>query len=387
MVRRSCLAIVMAAAVACGGSSKKEPTASPEPEKKASVNSASFGELPGGPALTIYTLTNLNGIEVRTIPYGAILVSVRIPDKTGRLDDIVLGFDGIDGYAGTHPYFGAVVGRYANRIANGRFTLDGRTFSLATNNGPNALHGGLKGFDKKMWTAELVDTNGNVGVTYRVESPDGDEGYPGTLKVQVTYLLTPNNDLSVEYEATSDKPTPINLTQHSYFNLAGAGRADILNHRLTIDADRFTPVDATLIPNGDQRPVEGTPFDFRRPATIGARIDADDEQLRFGGGYDHNFVLNRDRDGLIHAARLEEPFSGRTLDVSTTEPGLQFYSGNFLDGTIKGKGGQIYAKRSGLCLETQHFPDSPNHPGFPSTILRPGERFRSKTVFTFGVAK
>jgi aldose 1-epimerase len=377
----------MAAAVACGGSSKKAPAAAPDPEKKASVTSASFGELPGGPALTIYTLTNVNGVEVRTIPYGAIIVSVRVPDKTGRLDDVVLGFDGIEGYAGTHPYFGAVVGRYGNRIANGRFNLDGQTFSLATNNGPNALHGGLKGFDKKVWTAELVDTNGNVGVTYRMESPDGDEGYPGAVKVQVTYLLTANNDLSVEYEATSDKPTPINLTQHSYFNLAGEGRADILNHRLTIDADRFTPVDATLIPSGDQRTVEGTPFDFRRPATIGARIDADDEQMRFGGGYDHNFVLNRDRDGLIHAARLEEPFSGRTLDVSTTEPGLQFYSGNFLDGTIKGKAGHFYAKRAGLCLETQHFPDSPNHPGFPSTILRPGERFRSKTVFTFGVAK
>jgi aldose 1-epimerase len=387
MVRRSCLVIVLAAAVACGGPSKKEPTAAPEPEKKASVTSASFGELPGGPTLTIYTLTNVNGIEVRTMPYGAILVSVRVPDKTGRLDDVVLGFDRVDGYAGTHPYFGAIVGRYGNRIANGRFTLDGQTFSLATNNGPNALHGGLKGFDKKVWTAELVDTNGNVGVTYRMDSPDGDEGYPGAVHVQVTYLLTANNDLSVEYEATSDKATPINLTQHSYFNLAGEGRGDILNHRLTIDADRFTPVDATLIPTGDQRSVEGTPLDFRRPATIGARIDADDEQLRFGGGYDHNFVLNRDRDGLIHAARLEEPTSGRTLDVSTTEPGLQFYSGNFLDGTITGKAGHVYAKRSGLCLETQHFPDSPNHPGFPSTIIRPGERFRSKTVFTFGVLK
>jgi aldose 1-epimerase len=278
------------------------------------------------------------------------------------------------------------VGRYANRIANASFTLDGQTYALAANNGPNALHGGLKGFDKKVWSAELIDSEGNVGVIYSLVSADGDEGYPGTVKAQVTYTLTKNNELTVEYEATTDKATPINLTQHSYFNLAGEGRGDILGHRLTIDADRFTPVDATLIPTGDQVSVENTPLDFRRPTAIGARIDADDEQLRRGGGYDHNWVLNRDRDGLVHAARLEEPTNGRTLDVSTTEPGMQFYSGNFLDG-VKGKSGHVYARRSGLCLETQHFPDSPNHSGFPSTILRPGERFRSKTVFAFGVTE
>jgi aldose 1-epimerase len=386
---RTALVIAIGATVACGGSNKTDtpPPASPPPEKKATVSSAAFGELPNRSSVTIYTLTNANGVEVRTIPYGAIIVSVRVPDKAGRVDDVVLGFDRLDGYLGTHPYFGAIVGRYANRIAKGSFALDGQTYSLATNNGPNALHGGLKGFDKKMWTAELADNEGNVSVIYRVESPDGDEGYPGNVKVQVTYTLTRNNELSVEYEASTDKATPINLSQHSYFNLAGEGRGDIRGHRLTIDADRFTPVDATLIPTGDQASVENTPFDFRRPTVVGARIDADEEQLRHGGGYDHNWVLNRDRDGLIHAARLEEPTSGRTLDVSTTEPGLQFYAGNFLDGTIKGKSGRVYAKRSGLCLETQHFPDSPNHAGFPSTILRPGERFRSKTVFAFGVNK
>jgi aldose 1-epimerase len=386
---RTALVIAIGAMVACGGSNKTEapPAAPPPPENKATVTSAAFGELRNGSAVTIYTLTNGNGVEVRTMPYGAIIVSVRVPDKAGKVDDVVLGFDRLDGYLGTHPYFGAIVGRYANRIAKGSFTLDGQTYSLATNNGPNALHGGLKGFDKKMWTAELVNNEGNVGVIYRVESPDGDEGYPGNVKVQVAYTLSGNNELSVEYEASTDKATPINLTQHSYFNLAGEGRGDILGHRLTIDADRFTPVDATLIPTGDQASVQNTPFDFRRPTVIGARIDADEEQLRHGGGYDHNWILNRDRDGLIHAARLEEPTSGRTVDVSTTEPGLQFYSGNFLDGTIKGKSGHVYAKRSGLCLETQHFPDSPNHAGFPSTILRPGERFRSKTVFAFGVNK
>lgn len=388
MVRHALAGILTATALACGGSNTPEqPAAPPVVEKKAAATSASFGEVPNGPALTIYTLTNANGVEVRTIPYGAIVVSVRVPDKTGKVDDVVLGFDRIDGYAGTHPYFGAVVGRYGNRIAKAAFTLDGQEYALAANNGPNSLHGGLKGFDKKLWAAELFDRDGNVGVVYSLVSPDGDEGFPGNVKVQVTYTLTKNNELSVEYEATTDKATPINLTQHSYFNLAGEGRGDILGHRLTIVANRYTPVDATLIPTGDYADVENTPFDFRKPTPIGARIDADHEQLRHGGGYDHNWILNRDQDGLVHAARLEEPTSGRTLDVWTTEPGIQFYAGNFLDGTIKGKSGHVYARRSGLCLETQHFPDSPNRSSFPSTILRPGEQFRSKTVFAFGATK
>ena len=387
MMRRALVATILVTACACGGSSKTEKGPAPVAvEKKATATSAPFGQLENGP-LTIYTLANANGVEVRTIPYGAIIVSVRVPDRSGRFDDVVLGFDRLDGYLGTHPFFGAVAGRYANRIANGTFSIDGQTYTLAKNNGPNSLHGGLKGFDKKVWNAELFDHEGQVGVTYTLESPDGDEGYPGNLHVRVTYSLSGDNELAVEYEASTDKATPINLTQHAYFNLAGEGNGDILGHRLTIDADRFTPVDSTLIPTGELAPVEGTPLDFRRATPIGARIDADNEQLRVAGGYDHNFVLNRVGDGIVHAARLEDPKSGRTLDVSTTEPGLQFYSGNFLDGTITGKSKHVYGRRAGLCLETQHFPDSPNHPSFPSTILRPGEHFRSKTVFAFGVTR
>ncbi len=307
--------------------------------------------------------------------------------QAGRGDDVVLGFDGLDGYLGSHPYFGAIVGRYGNRIAKGQFTLDGHLFQLATNNGPNHLHGGVKGFDKVVWQAEPFERDGRVGVVYSHTSPDGDEGYPGTLNARVTYSLSPSNEITVEYEATTDKATPLNLTQHSYFNLAGAGNGDILGHRLSIDADRVTPVDETLIPTGELAPVAGTPFDFRQLTVIGTRIDADTPQIRFGHGYDHNWVLNRTAAGLTHAARLEDPASGRTLDVSTTEPGVQFYTGNFLDGTITGKSGRIYKRRYGLCLETQHFPDSPNHATFPSTILRPGERYQSKTVFAFGVTK
>jgi aldose 1-epimerase len=331
-------------------------------------------------------------MEVSAMSYGAIIVSLRARDRDGRPDEVVLGFDALDGYLAGHPYFGAIVGRYGNRIAKGRFTLDGKTYQLATNNGPNHLHGGVKGFDKVVWEAEPFDRDGQSGVVFTHTSPDGDEGYPGTLNVRVTYTLTPANELIVDYDATTDKATPINLTQHSYFNLAGAGTGDILDHQLTLDADRFTPVDATLIPTGELAPVEGTPFDFRRPTAIGARIGADHVQLKNGTGYDHNWVLNRPAGGstgsaLHHAARLEEPKSGRTLDVSTTEPGVQFYTGNFLDGKLTGRSDHSYKQRYGLCLETQHFPDSPNHPDFPSTILRPGERYRSTTVFAFGVAK
>jgi aldose 1-epimerase len=310
-----------------------------------------------------------------------------VPDRGGRSDDVVLGFDVIEGYLATEPYFGAVVGRYGNRIAKGRFTLEGKSYQLATNNGPNHLHGGIKGFDKVVWEPEPFEHGGESGVVFTFTSPDGDEGYPGVVNARVTYTLTAANELIVDYFATADKPTPINLTQHGYFNLAGAGTGDILGHRLTLDADRFTPVDATLIPTGDLASVEGTPFDFRRPSTIGARIGADHPQLKYGNGYDHNWVLNGAPGQLRHAARLEEPTSGRTLDVSTTEPGVQFYTGNFLDGTLTGKSGRVYRHRYGLCLETQHFPDSPNHPAFPSTILRPGQPYASKTVFAFGVSR
>ncbi len=319
--------------------------------------------------------------------YGAIIASIRVPDKNGHVDDIVLGYDSLAGYLTSAPYFGAVVGRYGNRIAKGRFTLDGHAYQLATNNGPNHLHGGNKGFDKVVWAAEPFRSDSGSGVSMRYTSADGEEGYPGTLSVTVRYTLTDRGQLVVDYRATTDKATPINLTQHSYFNLAGAGSHDVLDHTLQLDADRYTPVDSTLIPTGTLTPVTGTPFDFRTPVAIGAQIASRDPQLLYGKGYDHNFVLDRKEPGLTHAARLSEPTTGRTLDIVTTEPAIQFYSGNFLDGTLTGKGGQLYRHRAGLCLETQHYPDSPNHPDFPSTILRPNQEYRSQTVFTFGVAR
>jgi aldose 1-epimerase len=365
---------------ACG----RRDNPAPALPKQGGFTRAPFGHV-DGQEVFLYTLTNTHGVEVRAMSYGATIVSLKVPDRNGRSDDVVLGFDAIDGYLAVEPYFGAVVGRYGNRIAKGRFTLDGQTYQLATNNGANHLHGGVKGFDKAVWEAEPFDRDGQAGIVFTHTSPDGDEGYPGTLNARVTYTLTPANELIVDYLATTDKATPLNLTQHSYFNLAGAGTGDILNHQLTLDADRFTPVDATLIPTGDLTPVEGSPFDFRRPTAIGARINADHQQLKYGNGYDHNWVVNGESGRLRHAARVEESGSGRTLDVSTTEPGVQFYTGNFLDGTLTGKSGRVYKQRYGLCLETQHFPDSPNHPGFPSTILRPGERYQSRTVFAFGV--
>ncbi len=348
-----------------------------------SVGRASFGVTPDGDSVDVFTLTNASGVEVRAITYGGIIVSLRVPGRDGRFGDIVLGFDDLDGYVEGSPYFGAIVGRYANRIAKGQFTLADQTYQLATNNGPNHLHGGVRGFDKIVWHAEMLESDSGVAVSFSHTSPDGDEGYPGTLSIRVTYTLTPGNELVVDYLATTDHATPINLSQHTYFNLAGDGRRDVLEHVLTINATHFTPVDATLIPTGVIAPVAGTPFDFMTPTAIGARIDLEDEQLENGGGYDHNFVLDRDGAGLAHAARVEEPTTGRVLDVFTTEPGLQFYSGNFLDGSIIGKSGWVYGHRYGFCLETQHFPDSPNQPAFPSTILRPGEEYRSRTVFVF----
>ncbi|HEX9729683.1 MAG TPA: aldose epimerase family protein [Gemmatimonadales bacterium] len=353
------------------------PTVSREP----------FGTMPDGRTVESYTLTNPKGIEVRAITYGAIIISLRTPDRDGVLDDIVLGYATLAGYLEASPYFGAIVGRYGNRIAGGRFAIDGHPYRLATNDGPNHLHGGVTGFDKVLWTATPSHTDSSASVAFAYSSPDGEEGYPGTLDVLVTYTLTDSDDLRIEYRATTSASTPVNLTQHSYFNLAGPGRGDILGHELMIAADRYTPVDATLIPTGELAPVERTPFDFRNATPIGARIGNDDAQLRRGGGYDHNFVLTRDEPGLILAARVREPAAGRTLEVRTSEPGIQFYSGNFLDGTITGKDGQVYGHRYGFCLETQHFPDSPNQPAFPSTILRPGVQYRSTTVFTFGVTR
>src|SRR5262245_45301655 len=318
--------------------------------------------------------------------YGAIITSIRTADRAGTPADIVLGFDSLTGYLTGSPYFGAIVGRYANRIAGGRFTLDGVEYHLAKNNGPNTLHGGVRGFDKVLWTPEPFENDSAMGVRLKYESPDGEEGYPGAVSVQVTYTLTAANELIVDYDAATTKATPLNLSQHTYWNLHGEGTGTILDLRLMLNAAAFTPVDSTLIPTGRIAPVAGTPFDFRQSTAIGARIDGSDEQLRFGRGYDHNWVLDRQgppQDTLALAARLEDPVSGRALDVRTTEPGIQFYSGNFLDGTLKGKGGHVYGHRRGLCLETQHFPDSPNHANFPSTILRPGERYQSRTVFAF----
>jgi aldose 1-epimerase len=353
--------------------------------RNATITRAPFGILPDGRTADVHTLTNARGTEVRFTNYGGIILSVRTRDRDGRLADVTLGYDSLDGYLRSSPYFGAVVGRYGNRIAKGRFTLDGHTYTLATNNGPNHLHGGVRGFDKVAWNAAPFRNERGVGAVLTYASANGEEGYPGTLAARVTYTLTNDDALEIDYRATTDAPTPVNLTQHTYWNLAGPGKTDILGHELTLAASRFTPVDSTLIPTGEIRGVAGTPFDFRAPTAIGARINQPDEQLRFGGGYDHNVVLDRTGDSLAFAARLREPRSGRVVEVYTTEPGVQFYSGNFLDGTLRGKGGQPYPHRTGLCLETQHFPDSPNKPQFPSTILRPGSEYRSTTIYRFSV--
>jgi len=351
--------------------------------KGGAVTRAPFGKLKDGSAVEVFTLTNAKGVEVRALTYGGIIQSWKVPDKAGKLADVVLGFDTIDGYQTDHPFFGAIIGRYGNRIGNAQFSLDGRTYKLAANNGPNNLHGGARGFDKQLWTGEIVKSDRGQAVAFSRTSPDGEEGFPGTLKVRVTYILTDQNGLIVEYEASTDKATPVNLTQHSYFNLAGEGSGTILDHQLMINAERYTPVNDTLIPTGELAPVAGTAFDFRKPTRIGDRIDQPDVQLKNGKGYDHNWVLNHKQSGLQLAARVFEPKSGRTLEITTSEPGLQFYAGNFLDGTIKGKQGHVYGHRSGFCLETQHFPDSPNKPSFPSTILKPGQQYRTTTVFTF----
>ena len=354
----------------------------------ARVTRAAYGTLPTGEQVHAFTMRNARGIEMRVLDFGGIIVSLRTPDRAGNPGDIVLGMDDLAGYVKSSPYFGAITGRYANRIAKGEFTLDGTTYKLAVNNGPNALHGGLRGFDRVVWQAEPSADSSGARLVLRYRSADGEEGYPGTLHATVTYTLTDRNELAIEYQATTDKPTPINLTNHSYFDLAGEGSGTVLGHVLTIDADRYVPVDSTFIPTGDLASVAGTPFDFRKPTAIGARIDQPDQQLKNGHGYDHTFVLNRPAgsSGLVHAAHVVEPTSGRTLDVATTEPGVQFYTGNFLDGKVVGKNGHAYPRRGGFCLETHHFPDSPNKPQFPSTILRPGETYHSRTVFTFGVA-
>jgi aldose 1-epimerase len=366
--------------IACKGNKAglPEPAAIWEPAEGGTamnVQKQPFGRTPDGAAVEIYTLTNDKGLEARVMTYGATLVSLEVPDQRGKPGDIVLGYEALDGYIKNSPYFGSTVGRYGNRIAKGRFVLEGVTYKLGTNNGENHLHGGIKGFDKVVWKAEPVREAGAVGVKFSYLSNDGEEGYPGNLAVTVVYSLTNDNELRISYEATTDKATPVNLTHHSYFNLAGEG--DVLGHELMINADGYTPVDAGLIPTGEIRPVKDSPFDFTTPHAIGERI------ARVEGGYDHNFVMRNGGAMIALAVRVFEPKSGRIMEISTTEPGLQFYSGNFLDGTIAGKGGRVYQKHCGFCLETQHFPDSPNKPNFPSTILRPGTVYKSLTIHRF----
>ena len=349
------------------------------------ISKQPFGKTADGTAVDLYTLRNAAGVEAKISNYGGTVTSLKVPDNKGRMGDVVLGYDNLNGYLKSSPYFGCLVGRYGNRIAKGKFTLEGKDYTLATNNYPNALHGGIKGFDKVVWNAKEITTADGPALELRYTSKDGEEGYPGNLSVTAIYTLTSENGLKLEYTATTDKATVVNLTQHSYFNLAEKG--DILGHVVTMSADKFTPVDSTLIPTGELRPVEGTPFDFRKATSIGARINQDDEQLKFGKGYDHNWVFSKPTGQLTVLARVTEPTSGRILEVLSTEPGLQFYSGNFLDGTITGKGGWTYQFRNGFCMEPQHFPDSPNKPEFPSVVLRPGQTYRNTIVYRFSTTK
>jgi aldose 1-epimerase len=349
-------------------------------EAKTRITKKLFGHMEDGTAVDLYSLAD-GKIEVGIITYGGIVVSIRTPDRNGKLDDVVLGCDTVEQYKTQTAHFGGIIGRYANRIAHGSFQLDGHTYSIPKNDGDNALHGGTRGFDKMLWTAHEIP-NG-IELTYL--SKDGEQGFPGNLSTTVRYTVS-GGALRIDYSATTDKDTVLNLTNHSYFNLAGQGTGDILRDVVKIDASRMTPVDANLIPTGELKPVAGTPFDFLKPHAIGERIDSDDPQLHLGHGYDHNFVLDHEPGKLSEAAEVYEPTTGRTLRVLTTEPGVQLYTGNFLDGSITGKQGRVYKRRHALCLETQHFPDSPNHPSFPSTELKPGQKFHSVTVLEFGTA-
>lgn len=346
-----------------------------------SVHKCSFGTTQDGQAVDEFTLTNKNGVQAKIVTYGAMLTELHVPDRDGNLQDVCLGFDDLDGYLAGHPYFGVIAGRYANRIGKGTFTLDGSIYNLAKNNGENHLHGGVEGLDKKVWSGKVVESDAGASVEFSYLSPDGEEGYPGNLDIRVIYTLTDCNQLKIDYYATTDKATPVNLTNHAYFNLEGQGNGTILDHLMFLNADFFTPVDEGSIPTGMIQPVEGTVMDFRTPTAIGNRInDVGGEP----GGYDHNYVLNKRWDNEMSlAAEVYAPKSGRVMKIYTTEPGIQFYAGNYLDGTLKGKGGKVYEQRYGFCLETQHFPDSPNNSHFPSAILRPGETYRHTTVHEF----
>ncbi|MDR3457102.1 MAG: galactose mutarotase [Verrucomicrobiae bacterium] len=352
-------------------------------DTSANISVQPFGTTKDGVPVQLYTLRNKAGSVATISSYGGLVTSLKVADRTGAFGDVTLGYDNLDGYLKDTPYFGALVGRFGNRIARGHFTLDGQTYTLATNNGVNALHGGLKGFDKVVWTAKPFESKAGPALELNYVSPDGEEGYPGTLTVKAVYTLTEDNALKLEYTATTDKATVVNLTHHSYFNLAGKG--DVLGHVVMIPADRYTPVDSTLIPTGELAPVDGTAFDFRTPTAIGARIGNDETQLKYGNGYDHNWVLNKTMGKLTLMARVSEPTSGRVMEVWSTEPGLQFYTGNFLDGTITGKGGWTYQFRNAIVMEPQHFPDSPNQPNFPSVVLRPGQTYHNTIEYKFSV--
>jgi len=366
---------------------KAQATPGASPVAATGITSEPFGDANGQP-VEKYTLTNANGMAVAILTYGATVQSITVPDRDGNPGNVALGFDTLESYMTESPYFGAIVGRYANRINDGTFTLEGETYELAINNDPNTLHGGDEGFDNKVWTATEGGTPESPSLQLAYTSPDGEEGYPGTLDVTVTYTVTDTNELKIEYHATTDAPTVVNLSNHTYFNLAGEGSGAIYAHQLQLTAANYTPVDETLIPTGEIAPVAGTAFDFTAPHLIGERIrDANDAQIMIGLGYDHNFVLDRDSPddtSLLEAAIVTEPTTGRTMTVTTTEPGIQFYSGNFLNGSISGPAGQAYRQGDGFCLETQHFPDSPNQPDFPSTELRPDEEFTSTTIYAFG---
>ena len=369
--------------LACSSSDK--PAQEEDHSATNSVTQKPYGSLPDGAEASLFTLTNASGMKMEVTNYGGIITSLWVPDRDGKLEDVVLGHDSLGGYVASNPYFGAIIGRYGNRIGGGTFSIEGEEYTLPTNDGPNHLHGGEKGYDKVLWAAASFQTDSTVGVVFTRTSPDGEQGYPGNLEAKVSYTLTNDNRLVFDYEASTDKPTVVNLTNHSYFNLSGNPEQTILDHQLELAADRFLPVDKGLIPTGELRPVAGTPFDFQQPTTIGARIQQENEQLTFGLGYDHCWVFADDSEALTYGGSLYEPSSGRLMKFYTTEPAIQFYSGNFLDGTLEGKGGTAYAQRTGLCLETQHYPDSPNKPEFPSTQLNPGETYRSQSVYEFGV--
>lgn len=376
--------------VQCKGKAENEGTkqteiANKEPKDSLAISQEDFGKLPTGESIQKYTMTNANGMVVSVINYGGIITNLKVPDKNGKIEDVVLGFDSLEGYLTPAPYFGAIIGRYGNRIAQGKFNLDGTQYTLAQNDGQNHLHGGNKGFDKVVWEITKITNLHSVALQLHYLSEDMEEGYPGNLSTTVTYTLTNDNTLKVSYKATTDKKTIVNLTQHSYFNLSGDFSKDILEHEIAINADTFLPVDETLIPTGEFKAVAGTPFDFKQAKAIGKQINEDNQQLKRGLGYDHCWVLNRVSEDLSLAATAYDPKSGRFMEVKTTEPGIQFYSGNFLDGTLKSKSGGTYAKRSGFCLETQHYPDSPNQEDFPSVVLNPDQTYRSETTFKFSV--